>query len=527
MFQIKTILRSIFVIATMIVAYGCVGSIQAQVVVAPGNTGGLRVAYTIGNISLYQAAAPGVQFIQVSPTQIRNGDLITNQYDVFLMPGGSADNQFTYLGLDGMTKIQEYVNAGGAYAGINAGAYLASWGVAKAGYQRMGLANIEIEGSLDGIGNVEIQMAGGASTVFTSGQYTSGVRDIFHYNGPMWITGTPPIPGRPPVTIVAQYTGNGTTTVTPGSGFVGRISMLYDMYGSGCVFLSADHPEFVTTLGNAAMIPEMLNYLATCSPMGAPAPTGRLGGQGVLPGAGIVVTDTPTPTPTPTTPVARNGYIHPGIDIKPAGSVSNTTYVYSTHAGFITYAGPAPAPVREKGWMVQVESDLNRDNVPDVITRYNHLFPDTLMFNDFRYKRILFTPSCFTNIPGCPGIKPLPGTGPYEKLPYGYGPYVARNQQLGIAGDSGSLGERHLQYEIITNRFLNTSNVTLNTYSCLDDPYIEACTSDPSRPGFFFPINRPKDSLVRGPVYYNSGFVTPPPAPVNQPQSGVVPTPGP
>lgn len=216
-------------------------------------------------------------------------------------------------------------------------------------------------------------------------------------------------------------------------------------------------------------------------------------------------TNPPTPTTTAPTPVVslppelEGRYIHPGIDIKPAQNQSNTSYVYSTHAGFVTYAGPAPANVAEKGWMVQIESDLNRDNVADIITRYNHLFPESIMINDFKYKRINYTPNYFMELNG-QGV---------EKLPYGYGPYVARNQLLGIVGDSGSPGHRHLQYEIVTNRYLDTFGADLNTFSCLDDPYIESCSSDPGRPGFFFPINRPKGSFVKGPVYINPGMVTP------------------
>lgn len=100
-----------------------------------------------------------------------------------------------------------------------------------------------------------------------------------------------------------------------------------------------------------------------------------------------------------------------------------------------------------------------------------------------------------------------------EKLPYGYGPYVARSQLIGMMGDTGSMGQRHVQYEIVTNRYIDTFGADLDTYSCFDDPYLEVCSIDAARPGFFFPINRNKEDVVRGPVYFNPGLVTPPPAP--------------
>ncbi len=204
---------------------------------------------------------------------------------------------------------------------------------------------------------------------------------------------------------------------------------------------------------------------------------------------------------------AKEGYIHPGIDIRPQRGVASSSYVYSTHAGFVTYAGPAPVSIKERGWMVQIESDLNRDNVPDVITRYTHMMPNSLRINDVWYRRFAFTPEYFVSlINGMDGI---------EKLPFGYGPYVARNQLLGMVGDSGSPGHVHIQYEILTNRFRSLYGLGLDTdvpYACSDSPYVEACSPDAGRPGFFFPQNSRKPARVRGPVYSNAGFVTPPPA---------------
>ncbi|MCA9391742.1 hypothetical protein KC614_00870 [candidate division WWE3 bacterium] len=228
------------------------------------------------------------------------------------------------------------------------------------------------------------------------------------------------------------------------------------------------------------------------------------------------------PTPTPAVVVTpREGYIHPGIDIDPSYSNASANFVYSTHAGFVTYAGPAPAQYKEKGWMVQVETDLDRDNFPDVITQYTHLVPNNLFIADVRNRRLSYSTEFFLNeIPL--GL---------EKLPYGFGPYVSRNQLLGLVGDSGSPGRRHIQYEIVTDRTVgDLYYASLDVYGCLEDPYIEACIQDPGRPGFFFPVNHLKPVAVRGPVYVNSAFVTPLPTdtPTPTPSLGpVTPTPTP
>lgn len=253
-----------------------------------------------------------------------------------------------------------------------------------------------------------------------------------------------------------------------------------------------------------------------------PTYTPGAGGTSTPGGPTPYPTDLPFPVPTIILPTIREGWVHPGIDIKPNSSLANTLHVYSTHAGFVTYAGPAPQYIREKGWLIQIESDLNRDNVPDMITRYTHLMPYSLMLNDVRYKRTYYGPDFFVGLPGSgAGL----ATNRVNKLPYGYGPYVARGQLLALMGDSGSPGRRHIQYEIITNRYISTLNIGLEDFDCRDNPFIEVCRDEsffnPALPGYFFSINRRRNDDVRGPVYTNSGFVTPLPTPTLTPVPGL------
>lgn len=207
-------------------------------------------------------------------------------------------------------------------------------------------------------------------------------------------------------------------------------------------------------------------------------------------------------------PPVPDGWLHPGIDIKPHQLDVASSMVYTTHAGFVTFAGQSPN--LEKGWMVQVESDLNRDNEPDIITRYTHLLakPEALMYTDVHYRREVYTPEIFMSL---------------GKLPYGNGPYVTRNQLIGVVSDSGSRGRYHIQYELATSRFASglTAGLDANTFAppfapCLENPYVEACSDDPALPGVFFSLNRKKPDAVRAPAYLNPGFVTP--APGKDPQ---------
>lgn len=173
-------------------------------------------------------------------------------------------------------------------------------------------------------------------------------------------------------------------------------------------------------------------------------------------------------------------YLHPGIDIKPpAGEVQHLA-VYTTHAGWVTFAGDASALGRpEKGFMVQVESDVDKDNMPDFITRYEHLAAGSLQF-DVQNKQRNFTPSATI-------------------WPLGSGIYLARNQLIGYLGDTGSPGVTQLHYEISQD---SQTSARIDFSSCKDDPYILACLSDEVA-SFFFGKRRFEPELVKGPVYSN------------------------
>lgn len=71
----------------------------------------------------------GWSFIRVTAQEVRSGALNRNTYDLFVVPGGYAPNFAAELGELGGQRIRQFVQAGGGFAGICAGAYLGSmWG---------------------------------------------------------------------------------------------------------------------------------------------------------------------------------------------------------------------------------------------------------------------------------------------------------------------------------------------------------------------------------------------------------------
>lgn len=187
--------------------------------------------------------------------------------------------------------------------------------------------------------------------------------------------------------------------------------------------------------------------------------------------------------------VRAGDWLHPGIDLMPVSTAETENRVYSTHAGFITFAGdasniqsPGTTPIasrKESGTVVQIEADVNKDNISDYATRYSHLEPGSLNF-DVRWKRL-------------PRIE---SSKPYL---FGEGPYVARNQLLGLMGDSGTPGVRKVRYDILYGVF-PAGNPTF--WGCASDPYVMACLMDEVE-RFFFSKSKFEPDPVLGPVYKN------------------------
>jgi glutamine amidotransferase-like uncharacterized protein len=70
------------------------------------------------------STAPHVKVRSVSPDDIRAGELMG--CDVLIQPGGSGSGQGKALGEEGRRKVREFVEGGGGYVGVCAGAYLAT-----------------------------------------------------------------------------------------------------------------------------------------------------------------------------------------------------------------------------------------------------------------------------------------------------------------------------------------------------------------------------------------------------------------
>jgi putative intracellular protease/amidase len=79
---------------------------------------------TVGEIRNIVARDPGLDLALLTPDEIRAGNL--ELFDVLIVPGGSSSEQGASLGRDGRQAVRDFVDAGGGYVGICAGANLAT-----------------------------------------------------------------------------------------------------------------------------------------------------------------------------------------------------------------------------------------------------------------------------------------------------------------------------------------------------------------------------------------------------------------
>jgi len=179
-----------------------------------------------------------VKFTYATSTVITSSVLAS--YDVLVMPGGTSGSSYLRNPNISSSAIKSFVNNGGGYLGICAGAYAAS--VAVDGYYSgWGLADVRCK-AVNYEGNLTISITSAGENILG----LSGTQTICHCNGPaMYKVGT--------VTILATYADNNT-------GYNGYIATVADTYGSGRVILCGPHPELDPRIPK--MVVQMIAWLA-------------------------------------------------------------------------------------------------------------------------------------------------------------------------------------------------------------------------------------------------------------------------
>lgn len=194
------------------------------------------------------------QVRRLTGDEIRSGKLST--VDVLVLPGGSGSKQGKALGEDGRKVVTKFVDGGGGFLGVCAGAYLAtndySWSLnlidAKA---------VDRKHWARGKGTVSLSMSPTGSAFFG---HTSDAIDIFYGQGPL--LGRPEWDDEdvPNYQSLAIYKTGIAEKGAPAGVMPGTSAIVRASYGAGRVFCFSPHPEM--TEGRESMIRVAVDWLA-------------------------------------------------------------------------------------------------------------------------------------------------------------------------------------------------------------------------------------------------------------------------
>lgn len=188
------------------------------------------------DLKKFLTAENGFEMTIVTPEDIRAG-VLEKGFDVVVMPGGSARSQAEHLEEKGREEIRKYVNQGGGYVGICAGAYLSTT------YKpySLGLVNAKVwdlEHWARGTGMVKLKMTPSGCSLL---EMPKDVVDVYYGQGPMLVPGDDPeLPGYE---ILASYATEVAKKGAPEGAMVGMHAIVRTMYGNGRVVAFSPHPE--------------------------------------------------------------------------------------------------------------------------------------------------------------------------------------------------------------------------------------------------------------------------------------------
>ncbi len=189
----------------------------------------------------------GFTLEKLAPWQIQKGEL--DAFDVVVVPGGQASLQAHELGVDGANAVRRFVEEGGGYFGVCAGAYLASTNE----FYRLRLINLRALSSEQyvpdkgltsinsrGFGRVDLTPTPQCATLFGD-DCAESMENLFYTGGPVFLPGFQPDLPSPIVlatfnTEVAQYDFQRGV-------MIGAPAIALAPFGKGAVVVTSPHLE--------------------------------------------------------------------------------------------------------------------------------------------------------------------------------------------------------------------------------------------------------------------------------------------
>jgi predicted deacylase len=221
-----------------------------------GGVGAQRVTGQLGK-------QPDTIVARVCGADIRHGAL--DQFNVVVVPGGSGSRQAAGIGEDGRARIRKFVEDGGGYIGICAGAYLATSGFT------WGLKILDAKTAspkwMRGTGMVKLELTGSGREVLVD---RAGQFDCKYANGPILVPAQ--IESLPDYEPLAFFRTELAKNGTPVGLMVNSPAIVAGRCRKGRVIAISPHPE--QTPGLEDFIPRavawVVNRTSSSSSTGTP-----------------------------------------------------------------------------------------------------------------------------------------------------------------------------------------------------------------------------------------------------------------
>jgi glutamine amidotransferase-like uncharacterized protein len=190
-----------------------------------------------------------VEVTKVTAAQIRDG--VLNNFDVVAFTGGGASTQAKTLGDQGRANVKHFVENGGGYMGICAGAYLACNGFDWA----VGVLDAKTVSPKwqRGMGMVQIELTPQGQKLLNQ---TGKDFEVKYENGPIITHGNGLLPE---FKTLAVYRTEKAENGSPVGAMVNSPAIVTSTCGKGRVVVISPHPE--QSKGAESMIPAAIKWL--------------------------------------------------------------------------------------------------------------------------------------------------------------------------------------------------------------------------------------------------------------------------
>ncbi len=245
---------SVRIILTFLILFTssvCLGE-PISVAVFDGNGVGKSCTNLIS--ALTESKASDFKLSRITTADILAGKLTS--VDVLIHSGGSGSKQGNDLGDKGRTKVREFVNQGGGYLGVCAGAYLATndytWSL-----HLIDAKVLDRKHWARGTGTVQLDLSPAGQSFF---QAMDSTLNIYYGQGPLLVRREWDDPKIPNYESLAIYATEIAKNGAPVGIMKGTSAAVRCEFGQGRVFCFSAHPELTDGLHH--LIPKAVQWLA-------------------------------------------------------------------------------------------------------------------------------------------------------------------------------------------------------------------------------------------------------------------------